>query len=111
MIVNVSTLLGLITMNGSFELHLAMLIMILWKVEKVRIPRMPLDKNLLNEEEMPEGLLRNYCILLHSFLLLSTFMYRSHYFSNGIVLQIFNFVGLGIYILVISKLAIELYDA
>jgi len=86
MIVNVSTLLGLISMNGSFEVHLAMLIMILWKVEAVRIPRMPLDPNLLNEEEMPEGVLRNYCILLHSFLLVSTYMYRSHHFSNGIIL-------------------------
>ena len=30
MIVTASTLLGLINMNGSFEIHVAMLIMLLW---------------------------------------------------------------------------------
>ena len=41
MIVTASTLLGLISLNGSFELHLAMLIMLYWKVELLTVPNMP----------------------------------------------------------------------
>lgn len=48
---------------------------------------------------------------MHGYLMVTTFMSSSSKFSNGTLLAIANFVGLGLYIFVISKVAIELYDA
>ena len=106
MIVTASTLMGLISMNGSFETHCAMLIMLLWQVEKLRIPRMPMGIE-QTDEPMEPGFLWKLCVALHIYLLITTYMNQSPHFSNGIMLQVANFVGLGFYMYFISKIAIE----
>lgn len=52
MIVTASTLLGLISLNGSFEVHLAMLIMLFWKVDNMVLPNLPNFDGTTDEETM-----------------------------------------------------------
>ena len=59
------------------------------------------------DEVLEPGTLYKLCIVLHAYLLVTTYMNQSPSFSNGIMLQVANFVGLGLYIFIISKLAIE----
>ena len=57
MIVTSSTLLGLTSINGSYELHLAMLIMLFLKVHKLTLPTMPVG-NPSEESHMEPGTMR-----------------------------------------------------
>ena len=111
MIVTASTILGLTSLNGSFEVHFAMLIMLFWKVDYMIVPSMPDLSGDDPEIEMKSGLLVTYCKIMHAYLFVCTFMSQSPKFSNGVLLATANFVGLGLYIFVISKVAIELYDS
>ena len=73
MIVTSSTLLGLTSINGSYELHLAMLIMLLWKVSVLRLPTMPVGHS-LDEVHFKPGTMLKICIITHAFLFCTTLM-------------------------------------
>ena len=108
MIVTSSTLLGLTSMNGSYEIHLAMLVILFVNVEVMILPSIPSEAP---EAEMEPGSLRRLCIYTHSYLMIVCFMTVSPRFSNSALLQIANFFGLGLYIFTISKVSIEIYDS
>lgn len=109
-IVTSSTLLGLTSINGSYELHAAMLIMLLWRVRVLRLPTMPIGHS-VDEVHMDPGTMYYICIATHAFLFCTTFMVQSPSVSNSVLLQIASFAGLGLYIFMQAKCAIEIYDA
>ena len=57
------------------------------------------------------GQLIRMCKIMHAYLFLVCFISQSPRFSNTTLIAIANFVGLGFYCFIISKVAIELYDA
>lgn len=85
MIVTSSTLLGLTSINGCYELHLAMLIMLCWRVKVLRLPTMPIGHS-VDEVHMDPGTMRYICIATHVFLFCTTFAVQTPYFSNGVFL-------------------------
>jgi len=108
MIVTSSTLLGLTSMNGSYEIHLAMLVILFVNVEVMILPSIPSE---LPETEMVPGSLRRLCQYTHGYLMVICFMTTSPRFTNSALLQIANFFGLGLYIFTMSRVAIEIYDS
>ena len=76
MIVTSSTLLGLTSINGSYEIHLAMLIMLCWRVKVLTVPPMPIGHS-VDEVHMDPGTMRYICITTHVFLFLTTFAVQS----------------------------------
>lgn len=110
MIVTSSTLLGLTSTNGSLEMHLSMLIMLLWKVELLKLPTMPVGHS-KDEVHMQAGTLYWIAVATHAYLFATCALNQSPSIANGVMLQIANFTGLGLYIYYISKVAIELYDS
>ena len=113
MIVTASTLLGLTSLNGSFELHLAMLIILFWDVDLLTLPNMPAlgNKDEEGNHSMESGTLVLLCRIVHGYLFLISFFNQSPKFSNNIMLAVANFAGLAFYCFVISKVSIELYDS
>lgn len=73
MIVTSSTLLGLVTINGAYEIHLAMLIMLLWNVRLLTLPTMPTVDD-YSEDDVEPGLMYKLCVIMHVFLCISCFM-------------------------------------
>ena len=97
-------------MNGSYEVHCAMLIIVLWQVNLLIMPILP-EEDIREETEMDPGTLTRLATVTHAYMMVIRYMTTSPRFSNGALLQIANFVGLGLYIFFISKVAIEIYDS
>mmetsp|Transcript_12537 Transcript_12537/g.16059 ORF Transcript_12537/g.16059 Transcript_12537/m.16059 type:complete len:86 (+) Transcript_12537:43-300(+) len=85
MIVTSSTLLGLTSINGSYELHLAMLIMLFLEVHDLTLPTMPFGDS-KDERHMEPGTMRQIAIATHSFLFCTTFAVQSPSIPNGVFL-------------------------
>ena len=87
--------------------------MLFWQVKVMVLPGMPdlTDGGKVDPELMSEGEMVRYCRIMHGYLCVVTFMSQSPKFSNGTLLMLANFAGLFLYIFVISRCAIELYDA
>mgnify|MGYP000536598269 CR=1 FL=1 len=95
MIVTNSTLLGLCSVNGAFELHLAMAVILIWQIEQLTLPILP---SVWDHEQQSDGFLRKFAICTHVFLALTTFLNITPRVANGSLLQTANFIGLGLYI-------------
>ncbi len=67
MIVTSSTLLGLTSINGSAELHLAMLVMLLLKVDMLHQDPMPIGPD-TSEHHMSPGKLYKLAVANHAYL-------------------------------------------
>ena len=77
MIVTGSTLLGLTSLNGSFELHLAMLIILFWHVETLTLPNMPIiskdESASMENYSVRSGYLIMMTKIMHSYLFVICF--------------------------------------
>ena len=111
MIVTASTLMGLTSINGCWEVHLAMLVMLIWKVKVLILPVMPVGVEEEVGKEMSCDTMWNLCAALHAYLAVTCFMSQSPSFNNSVLLQIANFCGLGFTIYTITKVSIELYES
>ena len=110
MIVTASTLMGLTSINGCWEVHLAMLVMLCWKVNVLVLPVMPVGVE-EDEKEMSCDTMWNLCAALHAYLTVICFMAQSPSFNNSVLLSCANFLGLGFTIYTITKVSIELYES
>ncbi len=60
---------------------------------------------------MSPGKLYTLAVACHAYLATTCLLNQTPSISNGVLLQIANFIGLGLYTFVVSKMAIELYDS